>query len=282
MLKVAIPNKGALSEGAVTLLKEAGYKCKRSSRELVVLDKKNNIEFVFLRPRDIAVYVSNGIINLGITGRDLAFDGEGDVTELLGLNFGKSRFFYALPKEQELTPNDFDGLKIATSYPKIVKDDMTKRGLDVQVIKLDGAVEISIKLGVADVIADVVESGRTLVEAGLKTVGEPIMHSEAILIAKDKEILENQEVKKLIARIEGILLARTHAMVEYDVPKSVVQKACEITPGIEAPTISPLSNDDWVAVKSMVEMKDANKIMDELQDLGAKGIILTEIKTCRL
>jgi ATP phosphoribosyltransferase len=282
MLKVAIPNKGALSEGAVTLLKEAGYKCKRSSRELVVLDKKNNIEFVFLRPRDIAVYVSNGIINLGITGRDLAFDGEGDVTELLGLNFGKSRFFYALPKEQELTPNDFDGLKIATSYPKIVKDDMTKRGLNVQVIKLDGAVEISIKLGVADVIADVVESGRTLVEAGLKTVGEPIMHSEAILIAKDKEILENQEVKKLIARIEGILLARTHAMVEYDVPKSVVQKACEITPGIEAPTISPLSNEDWVAVKSMVEMKDANKIMDELQDLGAKGIILTEIKTCRL
>ena len=282
MLKIALPNKGALSEGAVKLLKEAGYKCKRSGRELMLFDTKNDIEFVFLRPRDIAVYVGNGVIDLGITGRDLAFDGDAEVEELIGLNFGKSRFFYALPKDKSLTPNEFNGMRIATSYPKIVMDDMQKRGLDVEVIRLDGAVEISIKLGVADVIADVVESGRTLVEAGLKTVGEPIMESEAILIARDKSVSERDDVKTILARVEGILMARTHAMIEYDVPKSFLDAACAITPGIEAPTIAPLSNNDWVAVKSMVDARDTNRILDELKELGAKGIFITDIKTCRL
>jgi len=282
MLKIAIPNKGALSEGAVKLLKEAGYKCKRSGRELMVTDVKNEIEFVFLRPRDIAVYVGNGLLDLGITGRDLAFDGDADVEELIGLNFGKSRFFYALPKEKALTPDDFNGMRIATSYPKIVLDDMKKRGLDVEVVKLDGAVEISIKLGVADAIADVVESGRTLVEAGLKTVGEPIMKSEAIIVARDKAVADKPEIKTMLARIEGILVARTHAMIEYDVPKTALDSACKVTPGIEAPTIAPLANDDWVAVKSMVAAGDTNHIMDELKNLGAKGIFITDIKTCRL
>ena len=282
MLKIAIPNKGSLSEGAVELLKEAGYKCKRSSRELLVYDVENDIEFVFLRPRDIAVYVGNGLLDLGITGRDLAFDGEADVKELLGLNFGKSRFFYALPNEKDITPDQFEGMRIATSYPKIVSEDMKQRGLNVKVIKLDGAVEISIRLGVADAIADVVESGRTLVEAGLKTVGEPIMKSEAILVARDTNIVDLPEVKKLIARIEGVLVARTHAMIEYDVPKTALEEACKLTPGIESPTISPLADDSWVAVKSMVDSKAANVIMDDLKNLGAKGIIITDIRTCRL
>lgn len=282
MLQIAIPNKGALSEDAVKLLKEAGYKCTRYSRELVVTDAKNEIDFVFLRPRDIALYVGNGIIDLGITGRDLTVDSEADVVELMSLNFGRSNFHYAIPKESNLTPDDFEGLRIACSYPAVVKRDLANRGINAKIVKLDGAVEISIRLGVADAIADVVESGRTLVEAGLKVVGESLLESEAVLIAHDDSILNNPAVAHMVDRLRGILVARDYAMVEYDVPEAMVARACELTPGIEAPTVSPLSKPNWVAVKAMIKRAAANNIIDELYEIGARGIIVTDIRTCRL
>jgi ATP phosphoribosyltransferase len=282
MLKIAIPNKGALSEKAVALIKESGYKCKRSSRELVVRDMANEIEFFYLRPRDIALYVSAGIVDIGVTGRDLAIDSEAEHIELLPLNIGNSRFFYATPKDSGLTPDGFEGKRIATSYPTIVKKDLKERGLNAEVIKLDGAVEISIELGVADAIADVVESGRTLVEAGLATVGDPIMNSEAIIIARNNDILKNNKVSVFLKRIEGILLARQYVLVEYDAPNSIIKTVTELTPGIESPTISPLNEDGWVAVKSMVKAKGINDLIDKLHDAGAKGIFVSEIKTCRI
>ena len=282
MLKIAIPNKGALSEKAVQLVKEAGYKCKRGGRELVVRDAHHDIEFFYLRPRDIALYVNSGIVDLGITGRDLAIDSEANYTELLPLNLGNSRFFYALPKESDLTPDNFNGLRIATSYPTIVKKDMAERGVDVSVVKLDGAVEISIELGVADAIADVVESGRTLVEAGLKTVGEPIMHSEAIIISREESKTEDATVATFLKRVQGILLARQYVMVEYDTPRAVLDTVLALTPGIESPTIAPLNEADWVAVKAMVKGKRINQLIDQLSDAGAKGIIVSDIKTCRI
>lgn len=282
MLQIAIPNKGSLSEEAVALLKEAGYKCSRSGRELVVSDKDNNIDFIYLRPRDIAVYVGNGVLDLGITGRDLAVDSKSNVFEILPLNFGRSSFRYAVPKELDITPEKFAGLRIATSYPEIVLQDMAKRHVKAKIIRLDGAVEVSVQLGVADVIADVVESGQTLKEAGLKVVGEPLMQSEAILIGRDAGIQSNVEVKKLIGRLKGILVARTYAMIEYDISRESLAKACAITPGIESPTIAPLSNPDWVAVKAMILRKESNHIMDELHRIGARGIIVTDIRSCRI
>ncbi len=282
MLKIAVPNKGALSEGAVNLLKAAGYKCKRSGRELSVLDEKNSIEFIYLRPRDIAVYVGNGTLDLGITGLDLAFDSKSDITMLQSLNIGNSRFFYAIPKEHDWTVKDFDGKKIATSYPNIVLNDLAKNGVNADVVKLDGAVEISIQLGVADVIADVVESGKTLKEAGLKVIGEPIMTSEAAIFARSKDAINNKNIKKLIDRVHGVLLAREYVMIEYDIKKVNLTDACDLTPGIESPTVSPLSDENWCAVKSMIKSKDANVIMDELKAVGAKAIIITEIKSCRI
>jgi len=282
MLKIAIPNKGALSEKSVALAKEAGYKCKRSGRELVVRDTKNDIEFFYLRPRDIALYVSSGIVDMGITGRDLAIDSEATFVELLPLNLGNSRFFYAVPNDSGLTPDKFEGKRIATSYPTIVKQDLANRGVNAEVVKLDGAVEISIELGVADAIADVVESGRTLVEAGLHTIGDPIMNSEAILIAQTDDIKSNDQVKTFIKRLNGILLARQYAVVEYDCPKAVLDQATKLTPGIESPTISPLSEEGWVAVKSMTKKKGINDLIDDLADIGAKGIFVSDIKTCRI
>ncbi len=282
MLQIAIPNKGSLSEGAVKLLKEAGYNCSRSGRELIVGDQVNNIDFVFLRPRDIAVYVGNGVLDMGITGRDLAVDSKSDVAEILPLNFGKSRFRYAVPKESGLEPDNFGGLKIATSYPEIVRLDLEKRGVDAKIIRLDGAVEISIRLGVANVIADVVESGKTLKEAGLEVVGDALMESEAALIAGNSDIAAKPEVKRMLGRLRGILVARTYAMVEYDIPCEQVEEACRITPGIEAPTVAPLSNPNWVAVKAMIKRSEVNFVMDELQNLGARGIIVTDMRSCRL
>lgn len=281
-LKLAVPNKGALSEGAVSLLKRAGYRCVRSGRELVVSDTENNIDFVFLRPRDIALYVGSGIIDLGITGIDLAGDSGADVEVLFKLGFGKSRYCFATPKAKQMTVEQLNGLRIATSYPDLLRAELKKRNMECKIVKLDGAVEISIALGVADAIADVVESGATLREAGLEIIGEPMLYSEAVLIGHDAAVAENPDVAKLIARLRGIIIASDYVMIEYNVPRSKLDEACRITPGVESPTISPLSNSDWVAVKAMVKRRGFNTVMDELYSIGGRGIIISEISACRL
>ena len=281
-LKLAIPNKGALSEGAVKLLGEAGYRCFRSGRELIVEDGANGIDFVFLRPRDIALYVGRGILDLGITGRDLAADSGAGVAELLPLNFGKSRFCFAAPAAKKMRIEDLNDLRIATSYPHLLDGILKARGMTCQIVKLDGAVEISIRLGVADAIADVVESGATLREAGLEVLGEPLMHSEALLVARDASVAEKPGVKRLIGRLLGVIRASEYAMIEYDIPRAMLDRACRITPGVESPTVAPLSNPDWVAVKAMVRRKECNRIMDELYEIGGRGIFVADIRSCRL
>jgi ATP phosphoribosyltransferase len=281
MFKVAIPNKGALSEGAVGILSDAGYRCKRHSRELVVRDAGHEVEFIFLRPRDIAVYVGSGLIHAGITGRDLALDSQAPVEECLSLKFGRSRFCYAAPQGAGLAPDGLGGRRIATSYPNIVRKDLGMRGLEAEVVRLDGAVEISIQLGVADAIADVVESGRTLVEAGLEIIGDPILQSEAVVIHRSGGG-QSGALQSLLKRLEGILVAREFVLLEYVVPKAVIADACRITPGVKSPTISPVSEEGWVAVAAMVRSAGLNAIIDQLGELGAKGIIAQEIRTCRL
>jgi ATP phosphoribosyltransferase len=282
MLTIALPNKGSLSEEAGRLMIAAGYACKRYSKELHLYDKTHDIDFIFLRPRDIAIYVSRGILDMGITGRDLAKEACVEVKEILPLGFGKSKFRYAVPADSTLTPDDFDGLRIASSYPNLVKSDMEKRSCKVEVIPLDGAVEISVRLGVADAIADVVESGRTLTQAGLKVVGEPLLESEAIVITQNNSNELSQQVQICLQRLRGVITAREYLMIEYDIPESLLAQACELTPGIESPTVSPLSKPNWLAVKSMVKSKGINGIMDELATLGAKGIIVSDIRACRL
>lgn len=278
--QVALPNKGALSDESVRILQEAGYKCHRYSRELVVRDATHEVEFVYLRPRDIAIYVGTGVIQAGITGRDLALDSQANTQELLALNLGKSRFCYAIPAEKNLTPDQFHGLRIATSYPNIVQADLDRRQVRATIVRLDGAVEISIQLGVADAIADVVESGRTLTEAGLKITGEPVLRSEAILITRNGAAI-TPPLQALMHRIEGILVARAHVLVEYDIPKAQLAAACKITPGVQSPTISPLNDENWVAVSALVKTQELNPIMDQIKALGGRAIIAHAIRTCR-
>jgi ATP phosphoribosyltransferase len=210
-------------------------------------------------------------------------DNEVAVTELLPLGYARSKFFYAVAKESTIGVGQLANQRIATSYPGIVAKDLARRGMTASILRLDGAVEIAIQLGVADVVADVVDTGRTLTQAGLIKIGHPIIESEAILIARTTETARNNpEIQGLIERLQGALLARHYVMVEYDIPAVALEAACALTPGIESPTIAPLSKQEWFAVKAMVETKLVHQVSDGLKEIGAKGIIVTEIKTCRL
>jgi ATP phosphoribosyltransferase len=281
MLRVAVPNKGSLSEPAITMLREAGYRQRAARHELVLVDDENDTEFFFLRPRDIATYVGAGQLEVGITGRDLLLDGDSDAEEVLALGFGRSTFHYATVPGTASSPADFGGKRIATSYPGIVRRDLEARGVDAEVIRLDGAVETAVRLGVADIVADVVETGATLRQAGLEVLGEPILRSEAVLVRDARNELTPQ-VEQLLRRLNGVIIARQYVMIDYDVRVEAVDEACELTPGIESPTVSPLHDKGWVAVRAMVRRKETARIMDELWELGARGILVTDILACRL
>ncbi len=281
MIKIAVPNKGSLSEAAVEILREAGYKGRGDSKALNVFDKVNNVEFFFLRPKDIAIYVANGKLDLGITGRDLARDSRAEVQEVLSLGFGGSTFRYAAPADEIWTVDDLAGKRIATSYPNLVRDDLAARGIDATVIRLDGAVEISIRLGVADAIADVVSTGNTLRKQGLNPFGEVLVDSEAVIIARSGVELDPSQ-RVLLRRIEGILHAQNYLMLDYNVSRDNLSAASAITPGLSGPTVSPLTREDWVAVRAMVPLKNANAIMDELADLGAEAILASELRIARI
>ncbi|WRS29709.1 ATP phosphoribosyltransferase [Actinomycetaceae bacterium MB13-C1-2] len=281
MLRIAVPNKGSLSEASVDLLAEAGYRTKRRGRELVIVDPRGDTEVFFLRPRDIAVYVAEGRVHAGITGRDLVADSPSGAIELMGLGFGRSLFRFAAPVGLASRVEDLEGKRVATSYDKLVRDYLSGRGVEAQVIHLDGAVESSIQLGVADAIADVVETGSTLKAAGLEVFADPIMESEAILITGQQHEGEPQ-LSVLVNRIQGVLVARDHVLVDYNIELDNLSKATLIAPGLESPTVSPLAEQNWRAVRVVVARNAMNQVMDELLTVGAKGIIVTELAASRL
>ena len=281
MLRIAVPNKGSLAESSISILKEAGYRQRTDSRDLVLADPNNGVEFYYLRPRDIAVYVGSGELEAGITGRDLLIDSAADAEEILSLDFGGSTFRFAAPTGKDWKISDLAGKRIATAYPGLVQHSLKGLNIQAQIVRLDGAVESSVRLGVADMIADVVSTGNTLRQAGLQTFGEPILSSEAIVI-KRTGVAIPAGLEVLIRRLQGVVTARRYVLLDYDVSKDLVEKACAITPGLESPTISPLQKADWVAVRAMVLRKETNRVMDELWALGARGILVTDIHACRL
>jgi ATP phosphoribosyltransferase len=280
LLKIAVPNKGSLASDAADILRESGYRQRHDSRELRLVDAENGVEFFYLRPRDIALYVGEGTLDVGITGRDLLLDSGAKAEEVLGLGFGRSRFHFAGPRGRFTDLSDLAGQRIATSYVGVVRTFLEERGIEATVTRLDGAVETSIQLGVADVIADVVDTGSTLAAAGLETFGEVILESEAVLITRGGEAPSGFEVFK--RRLDGVLVARSYVMMDYDIEDERVAEAVALTPGIESPTISPLHREGWVAVRAMVPRSGVQRLMDDLWDLGARGILLTDIHACRL
>lgn len=281
LLRVAVPNKGSLSQSAAEILRESGYRQRHDPKELTLTDAENGVEFFYLRPRDIALYVGEGTLDVGITGRDLLLDSGAHAQEVIGLGFGRSRFRFAGPAGRFTDLADIDGLRVATSYTGLVQTFLAERDIEATVTRLDGAVETSIQLGVADVIADVVETGTTLRAAGLDTFGETLLESEAVLITgAANPDPDGFEIFK--RRIEGVLVARTYVMMDYDILEAHVSRAVALTPGIESPTVSPLHREGWVAVRAMVPRAGAQRMMDELFEIGARGILLTDIHACRL
>lgn len=283
MLRVAVPNKGTLSEPATEILSEAGYRRRTDSKDLTVIDPANQVEFFFLRPKDIAIYVGSGELDFGITGRDLVGDSDAPVRERLALGFGSSSFRYAAPAGRDWKIADLAGKRIATAYPNLVRKDLAGRGIEATVIRLDGAVEISVQLGVADAIADVVGSGRTLSLHNLAAFGDPLCDSEAVLIESDRNGRSGMQAARdqLVARIQGVVFGQQYLMLDYDCPRSVLDKATAITPGLESPTIAPLADPDWVAIRALVPRRGVNEIMDELAAIGAKAILASDIRFCR-
>ena len=263
------------------MLSEAGYRTRRTGRELVLVDEANDVELFFLRPRDIAVYVGQGTVHAGITGRDLLLDSGVDAVEHLPLGFARSTFRFAAPKGTMSSLADVAGRRVATSYDVLVRSYLAARGVDAQTVHLDGAVESSVQLGVADLIADVVETGTTLRAAGLETFGDPILVSEAVLITTEQFRTE-PGLATLVRRLEGVLRARAYVLVDYDIPMNKLHLATALTPGIESPTVSPLQNPDWVAVRAMVPRADMNRVMDELYEVGARAILVSSLLACRL
>ncbi len=262
------------------MLREAGYRQRSDGKELVLFDERNNVEFYYLRPRDIAVYVGEGTLDLGITGRDMLIDSGVTATEVLPLGFGASRFRFAGTAGELTSIKDLAGKRLATSYPGLVKNYLAARGIDTSVIKLDGAVEVAIRLGVADAIADVVETGTSLRKAGLAVFGDTILESEAILISRGGAAPAGLD--GLVRRLDGVLTARNYVLVDYDIPADKVEDAFQVTPGKESPTVSPLAKEGWVAVRAMVPADQAQLVMDDLWDIGARAILVTDIAACRL
>lgn len=280
MLRVAVPNKGILSESAISMLKEAGYQVRREQSELHLVDAENQIEFFYLRPRDIATYVGAGSLDVGLTGLDLLKDSESKAEEIADLGFGGSTFRFAAPLNSGLAAlSDLQGKRLATAYPKLIGSYLAEQGVSCEIVQLDGAVESAVRLGVADAVADVVSTGNTLRKAGLAIFGPVILSSTARLIAAPGK---RSEADRLLRRLQGVIVAREYVIFDYDCPRNLVAKASEITPGIESPTISPLADEDWVAVRALVRSSETNRVMDELYEIGAKAILVSAIHAARI
>ena len=280
MLRIAVPNKGSLAETSAAMLAEAGYSGRRDSKDLHKADPANGVEFFYLRPKDIATYVGSGALDVGITGRDLLRDARmPGAREIEALGFAGSTFRFAAPPGRFAELTDLDGCRIATSYPGLVDSFLDEHGVAVDLVPLDGAVESAVRLGVADAVADVVETGTTLRQAGLEGFGPPLLHSEAVLISGPDDA---PGTETLLRRLRGVMVARRYVMVDYDLPVSLVDRAVEIAGGIESPTISPLRDPEWVAVRVMVARSSVNRVMDDLYELGARAILVTAIHNARL
>jgi ATP phosphoribosyltransferase len=279
MLKIAVPNKGSLSETAAEMLFEAGYTGRRDPRALTVSDPRNDVEFFYLRPRDIATYVGSGALDVGITGRDLLLDSGSEAVEIASLDFGESTFRFAAAAGRFSAVSELEGVRVATSYPGLVGRFLAANGVTATLVSLDGAVESAVKLGVADAVADVVSTGSTLRAQGLEIFGPVILESTAVLISARPEL---PGIATLQRRLQGVLVARQYVLIDYDVPLSLLDAASTITPGIESPTVSPLHDPEWVAVRAMVPRADTNSVMDELYALGARAILVTSIHAARI
>lgn len=280
-IKFAIPSKGRLKDPTIELLKKSGYSFRSNGRNLYATCTNADIIFIFIRADDIPVLVDSGVVDMGITGSDLIIERNSSVDVLLPLDYGKCKLSVAIQDNFNPTNlKDFNGKSIATSFPVITSKFFSDNKIDINVIEMNGSVEIMVGLKLADAIVDLVETGDTLRENNLKVYTD-IGNYQSVLIT-NKKLKDNPAIAQIKRRVEGILIAERYSILEYNVKNELIKEIEKITPGFESPTISPLDEPGWVAVKVMVEKKKVISVMDDLEKIGATAIIETEIKNCRL
>ena len=280
-LRIAVPNKGTLADPASQMLAEAGYRERTDTRELVLTDAENDTEFFFLRPgtsRSTSAPAGSTSASPGRTCSSIRAP-----LRYPSCSWASAPRRSVSPVGRVLPHRSMTSRALVSPprIPGIVSAHLAAKGVEARVIRLDGAVETAVRLEVADVIADVVSTGTTLRNAGLEVFGDPLLVSQAVLVRRTGAP-ESARVDQLVRRLQGVIIARRYVLMDYDIRDDLVEKAVAITPGIESPTVAPLHEPGWSAVRSMVPSRDTNRIMDELWELGARGILVTSIHACRL
>jgi len=281
-LRIGVPSKGRLSEHAMELLSQAGLSFRRQDRSLFARVREMPIDITFLRTDDIPVLCAEGAIDLGITGSDLVTESEAAVTERMRLGVGKCRLAICVAEDSPITdPAGLAGKRVATSFPRITHRYLVDHhAAQAHMVSLSGSVEIMIALGVADAIVDLVETGSTLAANRLRVMAE-IGKYEAVLI-QNPDRREAELADRVVRRLEGVVIARAYSLLEYNVPKTKRLEAEALTPGFNSPTVSALEDPDWLSIRAMVAKGDVQRVMEELEEIGAHAILETVIANCRL
>ena len=280
-LRIGVPSKGRLAELAAELLKEAGLNFRRQERSLFARCKEMPLDVTFLRTEDIPVLCAEGAIDMGITGSDLIAESGAEMLSRLDLGVGQCRLSICVPEDSGIhAPAQLHGKRIATSFPHVTKTYLNGHGADVHLVHLSGSVEVMIALGVADAIVDLVETGSTLAANRLRIL-EDIGRYETVLI-QNVDRRHSDVADRVVRRLEGVVIARSYSLLEYNVPREKLPQAEKITPGFNSPTVSALEDPGWCAVRVMVRRNEVIAIMERLEALGASAILETQITNCRL
>jgi ATP phosphoribosyltransferase len=278
-LKIAVQKKGRLSEKSLELLRESGIRISNGTGRLKASSENFPIELLFLRDDDIPQYVEQGVADIGILGENEVLEKARSVDLVERLGFAKCRMSLAIPKETPYTGlSDFQGKKIATSYPKILSDFFEKNGIRAEIEEISGSVEISPGIGLADAVFDIVSTGSTLFMNGLREV-ETVLKSEAVLIAnRDLDQSVKEILQKLLFRIRAVRRSAENKYILLNAPNDSIDSISKLLPGMKSPTVLPLREDGWSSVHSVVNEGDFWEIIDQLKDLGAEGILVVPIQ----
>jgi ATP phosphoribosyltransferase len=279
--RVGVPSKGRLADLAAELLKEAGLSFRRSERSLFARCRDIAIDVTFLRTEDIPVLCAEGAIDMGITGSDLVAESQADVVERLDLGVGECRLAVCVPEDSPIkNPAELAGCRIATSFPNNTQAYLARHGATAHLVVLTGSVEVMIALGVAEAIVDLVETGSTLAANHLRILDE-IGRYQTVLI-QGRDCPHRDLADRVVRRLEGVVIARSWSLLEYNVPRAKLAEAEKITPGFNSPTVSSLEDPDWCAIRVMVKRGEVISIMERLETLGASAILEMRITNCRL
>ncbi|MEQ8785966.1 MAG: ATP phosphoribosyltransferase [Pirellulaceae bacterium] len=280
-LRIGVPSKGRLAEQAAQLLSDAGLSFRRQDRSLFARVREVPIDITFLRTDDIPVLCAEGAIDMGITGGDLVSESQVEVASRLALGVGKCRLAVCVPEDSAIqNPGDLDGCRIATSFPRVTEQYVKEHKAQVHLVNLSGSVEIMIALGVADAIVDLVETGSTLAANRLRVLDD-IGRYETVLI-QNQQARHAELADRVVRRLEGVVIARSYSLLEYNIPRPKLADAEQITPGFNSPTVNALEEPGWCAVRVMVRRSEVIEVMEKLEVLGASAILETQITNCRL